>query len=99
MRESPAHDGTEKETGRVEAFSDGVFAIAMTLLILDVKVPQGAGRLALPAALLDQWPACAAALRRAWRSAAHSPCSSHCLRERAEERPDAAHLMYTDLYG
>lgn len=29
----------EKETSRVEAFSDGVFAIALTLLILGIKVP------------------------------------------------------------
>ena len=29
----------EKETTRVEAFSDGVFGIALTLLILGIKVP------------------------------------------------------------
>jgi uncharacterized membrane protein len=58
-------DPGEKETGRVEAFSDGVFAIAMTLLVLDLKVPR-ASELASPAALLPalsrQWPTFAAYL-------------------------------------
>jgi len=49
----------EKETGRIEAFSDGVFAIAITLLILELKVPHlpaGAPGGALAAALIEQWP-------------------------------------------
>jgi len=29
--------------GRLEAFSDGVFAILLTILVLDLKVPRGAG--------------------------------------------------------
>lgn len=53
----------EKETGRVEAFSDGVFGIAITLLVLDIKVPKAAEvapPLSLAAALLRQWPVYAA---------------------------------------
>jgi len=49
----------EKETGRVEAFSDGVFAIAITLLILEIKVPHfagGATNAQVFRALLDLWP-------------------------------------------
>ncbi len=48
----------EKETGRIEAFSDGVFGIAITLLVLNVKIPtpdqttQGG----LLSALIVQWP-------------------------------------------
>ena len=29
----------DKETGRLEAFSDGVFAVAITLLILNIQLP------------------------------------------------------------
>ena len=29
----------EKDTGRIEAFGDGVFAIAITLLALGLKIP------------------------------------------------------------
>jgi uncharacterized membrane protein len=51
----------EKETARLEAFSDGVFAIAMTLLVLDLKVPTGpVGSGTLLRDLGRQWPAYAA---------------------------------------
>jgi len=49
----------EKETGRVEAFSDGVFAIAITLLILEIKVPHfpgGATNAQVFRALVHLWP-------------------------------------------
>ncbi|MFL5800940.1 MAG: TMEM175 family protein [Roseiflexaceae bacterium] len=47
-----------KETGRVEAFSDGVFAIAITLLVLDIKVPRDLPESTrLLDALLALWPA------------------------------------------
>ncbi|MEP6695980.1 MAG: TMEM175 family protein [Pseudonocardiales bacterium] len=43
-------------TARVEAFSDGVFAIAITLLVLELKVPQGVGEGQLWHAVLAEWP-------------------------------------------
>ncbi|HSP13544.1 MAG TPA: TMEM175 family protein [Thermoanaerobaculia bacterium] len=45
-----------EETSRVEAFSDGVFAIAMTLLILEIRTPEHVEPGALPAALFALWP-------------------------------------------
>jgi uncharacterized membrane protein len=48
-------------TSRIEAFSDGVFAIAITLLILEIQVPEGAGN-NLWHALWELWPNYAAYL-------------------------------------
>jgi len=44
------------ETNRVEAFSDGVFAIAITLLILEIRVPEHGEAEGLAPALVHLWP-------------------------------------------
>lgn len=60
--ESGKGSQSEKETGRLEAFSDGVFAIAITLLVLELKVPHLASNgkeptsAALVASLANEWP-------------------------------------------
>jgi len=47
---------SDNDTGRIEAFSDGVFAIAITLLIIEVSVPHVHGNEELFEALVRQWP-------------------------------------------
>ena len=43
-------------TNRLEAFSDGVIAVAVTLLVLDIKVPPEGSDQSLLHALLHNWP-------------------------------------------
>jgi uncharacterized membrane protein len=52
--EEPQNGPRALRTNRLEALSDGVFAIAVTLLVLDLSIPPGAENLLR--AFLDQWP-------------------------------------------
>jgi uncharacterized membrane protein len=55
---------TESDNNRIEVFSDGVFAIAITLLGLEMKIPlpSESDKIGLGRALLEQWPVYAAFL-------------------------------------
>ncbi|HYS56368.1 MAG TPA: TMEM175 family protein [Thermoanaerobaculia bacterium] len=44
-----------EETTRLEAFSDGIFAIAMTLLVLEIRLPEDLAPGTLGTALLHLW--------------------------------------------
>ena len=46
---------TSEGTGRLQAFSDGIFAIAITLLVLDIHVPDVTGNQSLLKAVLHNW--------------------------------------------
>ena len=57
MTEERSRRFEEKETGRLEAFSDGIFAFAITLLVLGLRDPAQAVGSDLVKGLLDEWPA------------------------------------------
>ena len=53
-------NSTEMSVGRLEAFSDGVFGVAVTLLVLNIQLPhlsESAGVDVLITALVSLWPA------------------------------------------
>jgi uncharacterized membrane protein len=56
MKQTVRTADVRDETSRVEAFSDGVFAIAMTLLILEIRTPEHLRAGQLAGALLALWP-------------------------------------------
>jgi TMEM175 potassium channel family protein len=59
VMEGDEHVGsaTEMDVGRVLALSDGVFAIAATLLVLELRLPEGIGDADLPEKLHELLPA------------------------------------------
>ena len=49
-------EAVEEGIGRILALSDGVFAVAITLLIFEIAVPAATSDASLPKALLGLWP-------------------------------------------
>jgi uncharacterized membrane protein len=49
-------DSDNKIHGYISAFSNGVFAFAITLLVLDIRLPEGISEANLASALASLWP-------------------------------------------
>ena len=60
MADEPAERERTSDKSRLETFSDGVMAIAITLLVLDVRVPQPRPGHSLASGLASIWPSYAA---------------------------------------
>jgi uncharacterized membrane protein len=59
VQQKEAQAASERSLGRVEAFSDGVFAFAATLLVLGIRIPRltdADASAGLQQLLVDQWP-------------------------------------------
>ncbi len=82
----PARRSRGLPTTRLEAFSDGVFAIAITLLVLEIAIPLAAEK-DLVGALAEEWPAYLAYvisyLTIGWVWIGHSAITSHIERANA----------------
>ena len=52
------NENIEKDTGRIEALSDGIFGVAITLLAIELKIPtlKTISNHGLASALLENWP-------------------------------------------
>ena len=56
IKESSQDEARLTDTGRTAALSDGVFAITITLLVLEIARPEGYKPGGLLHALLENWP-------------------------------------------